>query len=216
VLVAIDFDREGVGERARGVFAGRRHARIVNRGDLHSHRRIVRDDAPTAVFPVQLLFFRGAENADRLLHALLVQKLIGRGRIRAARRGRSGSARRRPGGRDPARRETSSAGTCSDEISSVSVRSGERLDTTIGAVIVDPSRSRTPVTAPWSTRICSTLVRNRISPPWEMNSSRRCSVESADPALELGHHRGAAVGHRECERQAGGAAGGYMGRGRWN
>ena len=61
------------------MLTGRRHARIVHRGDLHSHRRVVRDNAPAAVFPLQLLFFRGAENADRLLHARFVQQLIGRG-----------------------------------------------------------------------------------------------------------------------------------------
>ena len=85
----------------------------------------------------------------------------------------------------PDTRETSSAGTCSGAMNSVSVVSGDRLETTIGAVIVDPSRSRTPVTAPWSTRICSTFARNLISPPWETKSSRRCSVSAPMPPLSL-------------------------------
>ena len=39
------------------------------------------------------------------------------------------------------------------------VVSGERLETTTGAVMVSPSLQRTPVTLLLSTRICSTLVR---------------------------------------------------------
>ena len=59
------------------------------------------------------------------------------------------------------------------------------LETTTGALIVDPSRSRTPVTRSFSTRIFSTLVRKRISPPRETNSSFRCSVSAPIPPASL-------------------------------
>ena len=52
---------------------------------------------------------------------------------------------------------------------------------TIGAVIVEPSSSRTPPTRPSDTRISSTLLRSRSSPPLEVNRSRRCEVSAPMP-----------------------------------
>jgi SAM-dependent methyltransferase len=73
---------EGVDVDAGGVLALRRHLRIAHRGDLDRQRRIVRDDAEPAVVPLPLLGFRGAEHADRHLHAGLVEEIVGRGVLR--------------------------------------------------------------------------------------------------------------------------------------
>ena len=52
---------------------------------------------------------------------------------------------------------------------------------TIGAVIVVPSSRRTPLTRPSTTRISSTLLRSRNSPPFEVNISHRCDVSAPMP-----------------------------------
>ena len=79
VLVAGGFDGEGVGVGAGGVHAGRRHARVVHRRDLHAQRRVVGDDAAAGVLPLPLLLFGGAEDADGRLHAGLVEEVVRRG-----------------------------------------------------------------------------------------------------------------------------------------
>ena len=79
VLVARGFHRERVGVRAGGVLAGRRHARVVHRRDLHAQRRVVRDDAAARVLPLPLLLLGGAEDADGRLHAGLVEEVVRRG-----------------------------------------------------------------------------------------------------------------------------------------
>ena len=54
-------------------------------------------------------------------------------------------------------------------------------ETTTGAVIVVPSSSRTPLTRSAATRISSTLLRSRSSPPLDVNTSSRCDVSAPMP-----------------------------------
>ena len=84
VLITRSLDREGVRVGAGGVHAGRRHGRVVHRRDLHAQRRVVRDDAAAGVLPLPLLFFGGAEDADRRLHAGFVEELVRRRELRQA------------------------------------------------------------------------------------------------------------------------------------
>ena len=81
VLLAGCFYGERVGVRAGRVLAGWCHGGVVYRGNLHSHRRAVGDDAAPALLPLALLFFGRIEDADGPLHAGLVEELVGRGEL---------------------------------------------------------------------------------------------------------------------------------------
>ncbi len=158
MLVARSLDREGVGVGAGGVHPGRRHGRVVHRRDLHAQRRVVGDDAAARVLPLPLLFFGGAEDADRRLHAGLVEELV--------RRRELGQAVEREVHLDE-RGAVVAAGQPVQQLSRDMIGANEFGQRGVrGEVGDDDGRGdrlavavRTPVTRPPSTRICSTLVR---------------------------------------------------------
>ena len=79
------------------------------------------------------------------------------------------------------KRSRSSPGTAFASINPLTVRSGATVETTTGALTVEPSSVRTPVTRPSVTRISSTLVRRRSSPPAAVNICSRWSVTAPMP-----------------------------------
>ena len=85
--------------------------------------------------------------------------------------------------------------------------SGDRLETTTGAVITSPSRHRTPVTLAVVDEDLLDLGAVADLAAAALEHLAQVLGEGADAALEFGHHRGALFGDGQGEGQAGGAAG---------